>query len=41
MGKSYVHLSLVERIKIDLLRKANQSIREIARQLGRAVRLLA
>jgi len=36
MGKSYVHLSLVERIKIDLLRKANQSIREIARQLGRA-----
>ena len=36
MGKNYIHLSLVERIKIDLLRKANQSIREIARQLGRA-----
>ena len=36
MGKCYVHLSLVERVKIEVLRKAGQSIREIARQLGRA-----
>jgi IS30 family transposase len=36
MGQSYDHLGLRERVKIELWRKDGQSLRWIARQLGRA-----